>query len=264
MLNINKASNGIATITLNRPEKSNAFDDELIMQMTKAFRNIDADPDVKLMVLTANGKHFSAGADLAWMQRMASYSFDDNLNDARGLAEMLQVLNTLSKPTIAKVQGAVFGGAVGLVSCCDMCVASRSASFCLSEVKIGLIPATISPYVIAAIGERASRRYFLSAERFSADVAFSIGLVSEICNPEQLDETLEVLSKHVLSNSPAAVTASKQLIADMTKKTIDTDLIEDSCHRIAAVRASAEGQEGLSAFLEKRTPQWLDKPTETS
>lgn len=257
MIELHRNDLGVATVTLNRPEKYNAFNEDIIEQMTQAFRDVDADPSVRLLILAANGKNFSAGADLDWMKRMASYGYDDNLNDARNLAEMLRTLNFLSKPTIARVQGAVFGGAVGLVSCCDIAIATDSASFCLSEVKIGLIPATISPYVIAAMGERAARRYFISAERFTAQQALATGLVSEICQLDELDETIETVSAQILSNSPAAVKASKQLVIDVSKKNIDANLIEDTSVRIASIRTSKEGQEGLSAFLEKRSPNWL-------
>ena len=186
MISINKNNNGIATITLNRPDKHNAFDDTIIEAMTSAFIDIDNDQSIRLMILEANGKNFSAGGDLDWMKRMATYSYEDNLVDARKLANMLHTLNFMTKPTIARVQGAAFGGAVGLVSCCDIAVACNSAFFCLSEVKIGLTPATISPYVIAAIGARAARRYFISAETFSAQRAQQLGLVSETCSIEML------------------------------------------------------------------------------
>lgn len=257
MITLRKQKNGIATVTLDRPEKHNAFDEHLIQQMTDAFRDVEHDPHVRLMILAANGKHFSAGADLDWMKRMADYSLEKNRADARNLAEMLRTLNFLSKPTIARVQGAAFGGAVGLVSCCDIAVASDNASFCLSEVKIGLMPATISPYVIAAIGARAARRFFITAERFDARLALRMGLVSEVCEADAMDEHIDTISQQILDNSPAAVAASKQLIADVSQSAINDELIEDTSQRIAAIRISPEGQEGLSAFLEKRTPSWV-------
>lgn len=259
MLELTKSKNGIATVTLNRPAKHNAFDEHLIAHMTSAFREVEADDSVRLMVLAANGRNFSAGGDLDWMKRMAAFSYEDNLADARALAEMLRTLNFLSKPTIARIQGAAFGGAVGLISCCDIAVASDNASFCLSEVKIGLLPATISPYVIAAIGERAARRLFLSAERFDAQRAMQLGLVSEVCEFEQLDETLRSIAKLILANSPLAVSASKKLIGDISSQPISAELIEDTSQRIAKIRTSIEGQEGLSAFLEKRSPAWLNE-----
>ena len=249
--------NAVATVTLNRPEKHNAFDDAVIRQMTEAFENVEHDDSICLMVLASRGKCFSAGADLAWMKRMASYSYDENLCDSRALANMLKTLNNLSKPSIARVQGAAFGGAVGLVSCCDIAIASSKASFCLSEVKIGLIPATISPYVIAAIGSRAARRLFITAERFSAEQALALNLVSEVCEQDQLDARLDELVETIRANSPAAVTAAKRLVNDISGACIDDDLIEDTCKRIAEIRTSSEGQEGLSAFLDKRTPLWV-------
>ena len=257
MIELHKNSNGIATVTLNRPEKHNAFDEHVIEQMTQAFRDVQKDKSIRLMILSSNGNNFSAGADLEWMKRMATYGYEDNLKDARGLAEMLRTLNFLPKPTIARVQGAAFGGAVGLISCCDIAVASETASFCLSEVKIGLIPATISPYVIAAMGERAARRFFISAERFSAEQALRTGLVSEVCPLTELDQCVDTLSQQILNNSPAAVKAAKQLVMDVSKAPISGELIEDTSQRIATVRISDEGQEGLSAFLEKRAPAWL-------
>ena len=251
-------SNGVATVTLNRPEKHNAFDDAVIDELTSVFEDIDSDDSIRVMILAANGKNFSAGADLAWMKRMATYSYEDNLRDASGLAKMLSTLNRLSKPTIARVQGAAFGGAVGLVSCCDIAVATPNASFALSEVKIGLIPATISPYVVRAIGERAARRYFVSAERFDAKQAHHIGLVSEIRGEAELDAYIVDLANTIKNNSPSAVTAAKKLALDVGTSEINDDLIEDTCKRIAQIRASNDGQEGLTAFLDKRAPAWIN------
>lgn len=251
-------NNGIATVTLNRPDKHNAFDDLIIEQMIQTFEGIDADDAICVMILAAKGKHFSAGADLGWMKRMACYSYDENLRDARSLAKMLKTLNGLSKPTIARVQGSAFGGAVGLVSCCDIAIATKNANFCLSEVKIGLTPATISPYVIAAIGERAARRFFLTAEQFNAEQALQIGLVSQIVDDTELDVHIENLAEQIKRNSPSAVIAAKKLVRDISNAPINERLIEDTCERIAKIRISRNGQEGLSAFLEKRTPSWLN------
>ena len=242
---------GVARITLNNPDKHNAFDDQIIGQLTEAFVAIASNSDVRVMVLGSEGKSFSAGADLEWMKRMASYSYDENLRDASALALMLKTLNQMPQPTIARVQGAAFGGAVGLVSCCDMAVAATNASFSLSEVKIGLVPATISPYVIAAIGERWARRYFLTAERFDAQRAMQIGLVNEAVNAEQLDQQINSLIEALLVNGPEAVMAAKQLVFDVSGKPIDQNLIDHSCEVIAAIRVSEQGQEGLNAFLEK-------------
>ena len=247
---------GIATVTLNNPDKHNAFDDSIIAELTQAFKSVADNNAVRIMVLASTGKSFSAGADLNWMKRMANYSYEENLRDAGALAEMLRVLNSMPKPTIARVQGAAFGGAVGLVSCCDMAVATPNASFCLSEVKIGLVPATISPYVIAAIGSRASRRYFTTAERFSAATALQLGLVSEVCETEKLDEKVSGLIDLLLNNSPAAITVAKQLVFDVENQVINQSLIAATSKNIASIRISPEGQEGLSAFLEKRDPTW--------
>lgn len=250
-------SRGIARVTLNNPGKHNAFDDQMILQLTDAFNTIAANPSVRVMLLTSEGKSFSAGADLQWMKRMASYSYQQNLNDAQALAKMLSVLYKMPKPTIARVQGAAFGGAVGLISCCDIAVASSNASFALSEVKIGLIPATISPYVIAAIGERHAKRYFMTAERFDTNTAQQINLVHEVVDELVLDAKVEQLISTLLNNGPEAVTAAKQLVLSISGKTIDPPLIEHTCEVIAGIRVSTQGQEGLTAFLDKRKPNWL-------
>lgn len=256
-------SRGVAHVILNNPEKHNAFDDSIIAQLTETFGNIASNGNVRVMVLSSRGKNFSAGADLNWMKRMASYSYEENLRDAHALADMLKALNIMPQPTIARVQGAAFGGAVGLVSCCDMAVGSNRTKFCLSEVKIGLIPATISPYVIDAIGKRAAQRYFTTAEAFNADVALQLGLLSEVVAEEVLDESVETLVDHLLGNSPAAVRAAKALVFDVTGHAkanngqSDEELITMTCEKIAAIRVSQEGQEGLQAFLEKRPASWL-------
>jgi methylglutaconyl-CoA hydratase len=248
---------GVATICMNRPDKHNAFDDAVIAELRKAFDAIAANDEVRVVVLAAEGKSFSAGGDLGWMKRMADYDYDDNLADARLLAGMLRALYDLPQPTIARVQGAAYGGAVGLVSCCDMAVASDRASFSLSEVKIGLVPATISPYVIRAIGERAARRYFTTGERFNADTALRLGLVSEVTDGEGLDTALEHLVQALLQNGPMAVRQAKQLVHDVAGQSITPDLVEGTCELIARIRTSEEGQEGLGAFLEKRQPEWI-------
>ncbi|MDB2319518.1 enoyl-CoA hydratase/isomerase family protein [Porticoccaceae bacterium] len=248
---------GVAQVRLNNPDKHNAFDDEIIGELTEAFVAIVDNSNVRVMVLGSEGKSFSAGADLEWMKRMASYSYDENLRDASTLALMLKTLNEIPQPTIARVQGAAFGGAVGLVSCCDMAVAASAASFSLSEVKIGLVPATISPYVIAAIGQRAARRYFVTAERFDAHRALQLGLVNEVVDAEQLDQEIDRLINTLLANGPEAVTGAKQLVFDVAGKPIDQQLIDATCETIAAIRVSEQGQEGLQAFLERRKPQWI-------
>jgi methylglutaconyl-CoA hydratase len=248
---------GVARVRLNNPDKHNAFDDQMIGQLTEAFVAIADNSNVRIMVLGSEGKSFSAGADLEWMKRMASYSYDENLRDASALALMLKTLNEIPQPTIARIQGPAFGGAVGLVSCCDMAVAASAASFSLSEVKIGLVPATISPYVIAAIGQRAARRYFVTAERFDAHRALQLGLVNEVVDAEQLDQEIDRLINTLLANGPAAVTGAKQLVFDVAGKPIDQQLIDATCETIAAIRVSEQGQEGLQAFLERRKPQWI-------
>ena len=247
---------GIATVTLNNPEKHNAFDDRIIEDLTAAFAQISANKEVRAMVLAATGKNFCAGADLAWMKRMAAYSYEENLKDSKALARMFKILNYLAVPTIARVQGVAFGGGVGLVSCCDMAVATSDASFSLSEVKIGLIPAVISPYVVAAIGQRAARRYFTTAERFDAQTAAKLGLVSKVVKQEQLNQEIDKLAETLLANSPSALVEAKKLIFDVAGRAIDSELIDLTCQRISAIRVSANGQEGLSAFLQKRKPMW--------
>lgn len=247
---------GIATVTLNNPEKHNAFDDVIIKQLTDIFNDISERDDISIMILASNGKSFSAGADLGWMKRMAGYSYEDNLKDANALAQMLKALNFLPQTTIAKIQGAAFGGAVGLASCCDIVIASTKASFCLSEVKLGLIPATISPYVVDAMGLKASRRYFQTAERFFADKAQQLGLVDETVAPEELTDEVNTMVARLLANGSQARRQAKKLSQDVAFQTIDENLLTDTSERIAAIRVSTEGQEGLTAFFEKRTPNW--------
>jgi len=249
-------SRGVARVTINNPEKRNAFDDQIIAQLTEAFTAIASNPDVRVMVLGSEGKNFSAGADLGWMQRMANYSYEENLRDANALALMLQTLNRMPQPTIARVQGAAFGGGIGLISCCDIAIATTSANFSLSEVKLGLVPATISPYVIAAIGERAARRYFITAETFDGHTAKQIGLINEVVDTEHLDTQVKQITDALMANGPAAIAAAKQLIFDISGKAMDQDIIDHTCKTISAIRVSDEAQEGLNAFLEKRKPHW--------
>ncbi|WP_269620968.1 enoyl-CoA hydratase/isomerase family protein [Zhongshania sp. BJYM1] len=251
------SNSGIATITLNRPEIHNAFDDTVIAALTTAFKQADEDPAVRAVVLASTGKSFCAGGDLNWMRRMATYTFEENLRDSNMLAEMLRTLNSLSKPTIARVQGAAYGGGVGLVACCDMAVASPEAVFCLSEVKVGLIPATIGPYVVRAIGQRASRRYFTTAELISAQKVLDLGLVSEVVASNELDECIAGITKNLLRNGPRSVGEAKRLVLDVADGEIDAAMIADTSQRIAETRGSDEGREGLTAFLEKRKPAWI-------
>lgn len=248
---------GIARITLTQPEVRNAFSDEAIAEITAAFRKVGEQADVRAVVLAAEGPAFCAGANLNWMRRMADYSRDENRVDAGLLAEMLRVIYECPKPTIARVQGDVYAGGMGLVACCDMAVAVDTAGFCLSEVKIGLIPATISPYVIRAMGARASHRYFLTGERFSAQEAHRIGYVHEVVEAEQLDAVVDGWLKHLLSAGPAAVRACKRLVLDVAEREINEQLIAATVEQIANIRASSEGKEGVQAFLNKRKPNWL-------
>lgn len=248
---------GVASLVLNRPEVHNAFDDLMIAELITQLDTLAADNQVKVLLLKSNGKNFSAGADLNWMRSMAKKDYQQNLEDAAGLASLMHKLDTFPKPTLVLVQGAAFGGAVGLVACCDIALAEENASFCLSEVKIGLIPAVISPYVMRALGERQSRRYFLTAERFSATSAESLGLVHQVVTNDTLENSAEPILQALLQNSPAAVSAAKQLLQHIYNKDISNAVIAHTTQAIAEIRVSAEGQEGLSAFLEKRKPNWL-------
>ena len=251
-------NDGRATLTMNRPELHNAFDDTLITGLTEKLRDLEDNPDVRFVILAASGKSFSAGADLNWMRRMADYSREQNLADAERLAELMRTLDTLSKPTIALVQGAAYGGGVGLVACCDIAIATARASFCLSEVKLGLIPAVISPYVVAAIGPRAARRYFLSAEAFDAGEAQLLGLVHQVvANENELAAAADRMAARLQANGPGSMAAAKNLVASVAGRHVDDALIADTAGRIADQRSSWEGREGLSAFLEKRKPAWV-------
>ena len=253
---------GVATVTLNNPDKHNAFDDQIITTLTECFEHIASRSDIKVMVLASNGKSFSAGADLGWMKRMAGYSYEQNLEDANALAKMLHALNFLPQPVIGKIQGAAFGGAVGLASCCDIVLASEKASFCLSEVKLGLIPATISPYVVNALGLKASRRYFMTAERFFATKAQELGLVDEVVAPEALSDEVTKFINLLLGNGPTAVQAAKKLAFDLAYKEINAELMADTSEHIASIRVSEEGQEGLTSFFEKRPASWIQSGEE--
>lgn len=246
----------VAWISINNPDKRNAFDDSIIAQLSEVFTSVSANSGVRAVVFCSTGKHFSAGADLEWMKRMMHYSYEDNLTDALALANMLNGLKQIAQPTIARVQGAAYGGAVGLISCCDIAVAATEASFAFSEVKLGLVPATISPYVIAAIGARQAQRYFLTAERFSAERAYEMGLIHEVVANQKLDDTIEHLLGQILNNGPDAIRVSKKLVEAVTNQQIDTALIDYTSKVIADIRSSTEGQEGLDAFLTKRQPSW--------
>ncbi len=249
---------GVAIVTMNRPEKHNAFDETVIEELTSIFNEVEHNKEVKIMILQSTGRSFSAGADLEWMKRMANYDHEENVKDANALAKMLHTLNYMSIPTIAKVQGAAMGGGAGLVCCCDIAIATNNASFAFSEAKLGLIPATIGPYVLKSIGSQAARRYFLTAERFIAERAMSLGMISEVVDDQELDEKVNSIIDTILMNSAEAVKAAKQLIIDIDGKTVTEELMQLTSERIADIRASEEGKEGLSAFLEKRKPAWVN------
>lgn len=250
---------GVTTVRLNRPEVRNAFNDEVIAEMTAVFSELGERSEVRCVVLAGNGPAFCAGADLNWMKRMAGYTHDENLADALSLANMLRVLYRCPKPTIARVQGDVYAGGTGLVAACDIAVSVDTAWYCLSEVKLGLIPATISPYVIRAMGERAAHRYFLTAERFSAAEALRIGFVHEVVTADQLDAKVAELAQALVQAAPAAVKACKQLVQDVGGRNITPLLIDRTVQNIADIRVSDEGREGIQAFLGKRKPGWLPK-----
>lgn len=250
------SSQGLATVTLNRPEIHNAFDDRLIAELSAELRRLDDDFDVRCLVLAARGSSFSAGADIGWMRRMTEYGEAENLADAEQLAELMRVLYEFSKPTIARVQGPAFGGGVGLVACCDIAVATDHASFALTEVKLGLIPAVISPYIIQAIGIRQARRYMVSAERFDAREALRIGMVHKVVGEDGLDDWIHRMTKQLTGNGPYALAACKEMIRAVAARPINAELRAECARRIAEIRVSDEGQEGLDAFLNKRKPDW--------
>ncbi|MGH8426400.1 MAG: enoyl-CoA hydratase/isomerase family protein [Gammaproteobacteria bacterium] len=252
-------ASGVATLTLNRADKHNAFDDTIIAELTQKLKQLNGDKAVRVVVLTGAGKSFSAGADLNWMRSMAGYGEKENLEDARALAELMAVLDRLDKPTIARVNGAVFGGGVGLVACCDIAVGTPRAKMALTEVKLGLAPAVIAPYVVRVIGARQARRWFQTAEIMEADAAQAIGLLHEVVAEDQLDARVATFVDSLLAAGPQALAASKQLVAmtsEANKSALDT-LKRQTVELIARLRVSEEGQEGLAAFLEKRKPDWM-------
>ncbi len=255
-LTVDIDDNGTTTVTLDRPEVHNALNGELIGELSAALKALANNNEVRVMVLAANGKSFSAGADLAWMRKMADTSEQENYADAMHLAGLLQVLDGLPKPTVARIHGAVYGGAIGLVACCDVAIASERAIFSLSEAKLGLIPAVISPYVVRAIGGRAARRYFQSAERFNAARAHHIGLIHEVVATDKLDESVAGLMDQLKAAGPDAQAAAKRLIEDVDGTRIDDALIQITAHMNARMRKSPEGKEGINAFLDKRKPAW--------
>ena len=247
----------IATIWMNRPAVFNAFDEQLIAELAAACRELDADASVRIVVLGGRGKHFSAGADLNWMKRAAQFTHDENVEDARKFAGMLRTLAQMSKPTIARVQGAALGGGTGLTAACDMAIASDDASFSTSEVKFGIIPSAISPYVLRAIGPRHALRYFQSGEKISAARALAIGLVGDVVPREELDAAISQLAESLLQGGPLAQKAAKDLIAAVNGQKIDEMISEETAQRIARQRATDEARDGIAAFLDKRQPGWL-------
>jgi methylglutaconyl-CoA hydratase len=248
---------GVVRVTLNRPDLHNAFDDRLIAELTQALARLGEDEAVRALVLTGAGKSFSAGADLNWMRRMAGYSDEENLADARALARLMQTLNELPKPTVARVNGAALGGGTGLVACCDIAIASDKASFGTTEARLGIIPAVIGLYVIAAIGPREARRLMLTGERIPAMEAARIGLVHEVVPAEGLDAAVDAVLENLLKCGPKAIAAAKRLVCDLTGRPITAEIVDDTAQRIARLRATAEAREGIAAFLEKRRPAWL-------
>jgi methylglutaconyl-CoA hydratase len=251
------AERGVAVLWLNRPEVRNAFNETMIAELTAAFGELDADPAVRAVVLAGHGKVFCAGADLNWMKRMGEMDFEENRKDAMAFGAMLNRLYSIGKPTIARVHGAAFAGGMGLIAACDMAVASTETEFAVSEVRLGLAPATISPYVLAAMGERPARRYFLTAERFSAAEAYRIGFVQEIARPDELDATVNAILGEIVQGAPGAHAVTKDLIGAVAGRPLDSKLLADMAVRIATARASDEGKEGVRSFLEKRPPAWL-------
>ncbi|WP_321844450.1 enoyl-CoA hydratase/isomerase family protein [Paraburkholderia bannensis] len=246
----------VATVTLNRPDVRNAFNEAMIADLTAAFTALGARDDVRAIVLAGNGKAFCAGADLNWMRKMAGYSDEENHADALRLAHMLSAIYRCPKPVIARVHGDAYAGGMGLVCTADIVVAADTVHFCLSEARLGLMPATIAPYVIRALGEQASRRYFVTAEAFDCATALRLGLVSEAVSAAELDAAVQRIADTLCANSPNAVRECKQLVQDVANATIDDALIDDTARRIARIRASGEGRDGVSSFLEKRTPLW--------
>jgi len=246
----------VARVFLNRPEVRNAFNDSVITELAETFTRLGNDPGLRAIVLGGHGKAFCAGADLNWMKSMAGYGWEDNRADATRLAEMLWAVYVCPLPVVGRLQGDCYAGGMGLAACCDVLVASEGMHFCLSEAKLGLLPATISPYVIRAMGEQAARRYFVTAERFSAAQAHAMGFVHEVVTADALDAKVDEITALLVANGPAAVKACKRLVQDFAGRDITQDLRAETARRIADIRASDEGREGVQAFLNKREPAW--------
>jgi methylglutaconyl-CoA hydratase len=255
-LQLVRPSAHVAEVWLNRPDVRNAFNDEVIAELTQTFEQLAAQPELRVVLLSGRGKAFCAGADLNWMRAMADYSWEQNRADAQRLADMLWTLDQCPVPVVGRVQGDCYAGGMGLASICDVLVASSKVTFCLSEARLGLLPATISPYVIRAMGAQAARRYFTTAERLSAAQAHAMGLVHELCEPEALDVKVAEIVATLVANGPAAVKACKRLVRDVAGQDITEALRAETARRIADIRASDEGKEGLQSFLGKRSPNW--------
>lgn len=254
---ITEVDDSVGILTLNKAERHNAFDEVLIAEITTGLIELEADPRVRVVVLSSVGKSFCAGVDIHWMKQAAGYTPQENLRDARNLANLMATLNELSKPTIARVQGPAYGGGVGLIAACDIAVATYDALFALTEVKLGIVPAVVSPYILAAIGERYARRYMLSAERFSAAEAYRIGLLHEIVPGEdELDDAIGEIVDSLLKSGPNAQAECKSMLRAIAGQPLNESTEEQTTQCIARVRSSPEGQEGLAAFLEKRKPNW--------
>ncbi len=257
VLDVSRPGAHVARVWLNRPDVRNAFNDEVIAALTRTFEDLSKDKDLRVVVLGAHGKAFCAGADLNWMKAMAGYSWEENRADAQRLADMLWTLDQCPVPVVGRVQGDCYAGGMGLAAICDMLVAVEGATFCLSEARLGLLPATISPYVIRAMGAQAARRYMVTAERFSAAQAQALGMVHELATPETLDAKVDEIVTTLVNNGPAAARACKALVRDVAGAPITAELRAETARRIADIRASDEGREGLASFLNKRAPAWL-------
>ena len=255
-LDIRRPTPFVAEVWLNRPDVRNAFNDGVVAELTAAFDAFAQDTELRAVVLAGHGKAFCAGADLSWMRTMAGYSWDENQADATRLAQMLWAIYRCPVPVVGRIHGDCYAGGVGLAAVCDVLVATEGLHFCLSEAKLGLLPATIGPYVVKALGEQASRRYFATAERFSAAQAHTLGFVHEVVTADQLDAKVAEIVALLVANGPAATRACKKLVQDLAGRPIDAALRGDTARRIADIRASTEGREGVQAFLDKRDPSW--------
>ena len=256
-LDIRRPSDHVAEVYLNRPDVRNAFNDSVIAELTAVFNTLGADTELRAIVLGGHGKSFCAGADLSWMRAMAGYDWERNRADAQALADMLWTIYACPLPVVGRVHGDCYAGGVGLAAVCDVLIAADSMHFCLSEARLGLLPATIGPYVVRALGEQASRRYFTTAERFSAARAHELGFVHEVVAADAIDAKVNEVVTVLVANGPAAVKACKRLVQDIAGRPIDSTLRADTARRIADIRASAEGKEGVQSFLQKRPPDWI-------